>query len=113
MEHIVQFAVGIDDEGIRKRIIETSEKQIIDRLYEECKSAVIRKSRRYWNFENKDEKIKIVLNDLVFEAVDKMVTEHKDEIIDNASKILADRIGRTKAARETFRNIVESEVSEK
>lgn len=32
MEHIVQFAVGIDDEAIQKRIMETAHNQIIDAI---------------------------------------------------------------------------------
>lgn len=33
MEHIVQFAIGIDDKGIKERIEKSAEKQIIERLY--------------------------------------------------------------------------------
>lgn len=100
MEHIVQFAIGIDDEAIRKRITETSEKQIINRLYEECITAVIGQAPRVWGgYDDRDKQFKRALNDLVFQAVDKIVTENKDAIIENAAQILADRIGRTKAAR--------------
>ena len=46
MEHIVQFAIGIDDESIRKTVIETAEKQIIDKLYSDCKSIIIQNVNR-------------------------------------------------------------------
>lgn len=100
MEHIVQFAIGIDDEGIRKHITESGEKQIIDRLYGDCKTALVGRANRCWGWnDSREDRFKIALKDLVFEAVDKVVTENKDAIIENATQILADRIGRTKAAR--------------
>lgn len=114
MEHIVQFAIGIDDEGIRKHITESGEKQIIDRLYGDCKTALIGKAERCWGWnDSREDRFEIALKDLVFKAVDKIVTENKDEIIDNAAKIIADRIGRTKAAKATLKTVVESDVSEK
>ncbi len=100
MEHIVQFAIGIDDEGIRKHITESGEKQIIDRLYGDCKTALVGRANRCWGWnDSREDRFEIALKDLVFEAVDKVVTENKDAIIENAAQILADRIGRTKAAR--------------
>lgn len=100
MEHIVQFAIGIDDEGIRKHITESGEKQIIDRLYGDCKTALVGRANRCWGWnDSREDRFEIALKDLVFEAVDKVVTENKDAIIENATQILADRIGRTKAAR--------------
>ena len=38
MEHIVQFAIGIDDEAIRKRIAESAEKQIVASIKEDVES---------------------------------------------------------------------------
>lgn len=100
MEHIVQFAIGIDDEGIRKHITESGEKQIIDRLYGDCKTALVGRANRCWGWnDSREDRFEIALKDLVFEAVDKVVTENKDAIIENATQILADRIGRAKAAR--------------
>lgn len=40
MEHIVQFAIGIDDKGIKERIERSAEKQIIERLYDDLNGAI-------------------------------------------------------------------------
>ena len=41
MEHIVQFGIGIDDEAIRKIIMEKAEKSILDDLKKEIRSDII------------------------------------------------------------------------
>lgn len=40
MEHIVQFAIGIDDEAIKKRITESAEKQITDSIQKDVEKMI-------------------------------------------------------------------------
>ena len=42
MEHVVQIGIGIDDESIKRSIVENAEKQIIDRLYCELRDVVFK-----------------------------------------------------------------------
>lgn len=96
MEHIVQFAIGIDDEAIRKRIEQTAEKQVVDGIKEDISDKVFHKGR--WETHLQD-----WVKDLVVDAV----MEHKDDIIREAASQLCEYMKRTKAVREAVAGAVE------
>ena len=98
MEHIVQFAIGIDDEAIRKRIEQTAEKQIVDSIKEDINDMIFHKNR--WN----DEKC---LQSWVRTTVVEAVMEHKDDIIREAASQLCEYMKRTKAVKEAVAGAVE------
>ena len=98
MEHIVQFAIGIDDEAIRKRIEQTAEKQIVDSIKEDISDHIFRETT--WA---KDSVLQNWVKDIVIEAV----LEHKDEIIKSAAMELCEYMKRTKAVREAVSGAVE------
>ena len=50
MEHIVQFAIGIDDEAIRQRIKETGYEQVIRNLVDRAETSI---ADRQWNRDGK------------------------------------------------------------
>ena len=103
MEHIVQFAIGIDDEAIRKRIEQTAEKQIVDSIKEDIGDMIFHKNR--WN----DEKC---LQSWVRAIVIEAVMEHKDDIIREAASQLCEYMKRTKAVREAVAGAVEETKNE-
>lgn len=107
MEHIVQFAIGIDDEKIKKQIEESAEKQIVERFYKDFTRAI---KKDPWSSIGVDPGLISKFNDMAKEAVSNIVSEHKNEIIKEAATILADRLFRTKVAKELLGNI---EVKEK
>jgi hypothetical protein len=98
MEHIVQFAIGIDDEAIRKRIERTAETQIIDSIKSDVTDQIFRKS----NWKNETQ-LHSWVKDIVVEAV----LEHKDDIIKSAAMELCEYMKRTKAVREAVAGAVE------
>lgn len=108
MEHIVQFAIGIDDQGIKERIEKSAEKQIIERFYHDIARSLTGNTR--WTEYPISSELEGAFRRVVKEAVDNVVNQNKDEIIKEATTILADRIFRTKAAKELLGNI---EVKEK
>lgn len=108
MEHIVQFAIGIDDEKIKKQIEESAEKQIVDRFYKDFTRTI---KKDCWSSIGVDPGLVNKFNEMAKEAVDNIVSSHKDEIIKEAATILADRLFRTKAAKELLGNT--NEVKEK
>lgn len=108
MEHIVQFAVGIDDEAIKKRVEESAEKQIVDKFY---KDFTLSLRKDYWASHSVDSGLSAKCNALAKEAVDNIIGKYKNEVIEEAAKILADRLLRTKAAKEMLENVVESDAS--
>ena len=98
MEHIVQFAIGIDDEAIRKRIEQTAEKQVVDSIKEDIGDMIFQKNR--WN----DEKC---LQSWVSSIVVEAVMDHKDDIIREAASRLCEYMKRTKAVKEAVAGAVE------
>lgn len=103
MEHIVQFAIGIDDKGIKERIEKSAEKQIIERLYHDIALSLTGNTR--WTEYPISSEFEGAFRRVAKEAVDNAVNQNKDEIIKEAATILADRIFRTKAAKELLGNI--------
>ena len=98
MEHILQIAIGIDDDGIRKRIEASAEKQIIDSIKSDVADQIFRKSN--WNNETQ---LHSWVKDIVVDAV----LEHKDEIISAAASSLCEYMKRTKAVKEAVSGAVE------
>ena len=49
MEHIVQFAIGIDDEAIRERVIKCAYDDVVKKLLEEAKRETKLSSTNYYN----------------------------------------------------------------
>lgn len=109
MEHIVQFAIGIDDKGIKERIERSAEKQIIERLYHDI-ALTLTNSTRWTEYPISGE-LQGAFKRVVKEAVENVTNQNKDEIIKEAATILADRLFRTKAAKELLGNT--NEVKEK
>ena len=98
MEHIVQFAIGIDDEAIRKRIEASAENQIIDSIKSDVTDQIFRKS----NWKNETQ-LHSWVKDIVVEAI----LEHKDDIIKSAAMELCEYMKRTKAVKEAVAGAVE------
>ena len=96
MEHIIQFAVGIDDNAIRERVEANAEKEIIEDIKNDVKAHLYKENdwgRGYSKqpstyFDNK---------------VTSFMNEHKDEIISLAADRLAERLSKTKAAKELIK----------
>lgn len=93
MEHILQFAIGIDDAGIKKRVEEVAKVKIVKELKDDIKFSIITK---WGNLTSLSESI-----------IRQVMDENKDEIIDKASVMIADSIRRSKKYREALSKIVE------
>ena len=96
MEHIVQFGITIDDEHIKKSIEEGAENAISKEMAERVRKVLI--MRWCGNDEPTiyfDKKLTEVIN------------EHKDEIINLAADRLAERLRRTKAAKDIVKDLKE------
>ena len=112
MEHIVQFAIGIDDDAIKKRITDSAEKQIKDELMKDIKSAIEHEIfdmyRGPWDKEAK----RIGLQNWCKELVVQTLNKHEDKIVELAAEKLADKLSRTKAIKEAMAAKVAGETEE-
>lgn len=92
MEHIVQFGISIDDAVIKKRIEEQAKTVVINKL----KDDMSRKLIDSWGN----------LTSLSEEIIKRVMDEHKDEIIEKATGLVADSIKRSKKYREALADLV-------
>lgn len=102
MEHIMQFAVSIDDNAIAKRVEETARVEIVGNLQQLVASKLFTKEIKYGGtsftggyanpYQNK-------LTDFATDLVRDFLESHKDEIIQAAGKELAEKLARTKAGK--------------
>ena len=98
MEHIVQFGISIDDEMIKRRILERAESEILGRLKNDI-SKTLYDNRGYYHRE-------APIVDIVKDTVSEICEEHKDEIIDRAAKLLAEKLANRKATKEMVSDVV-------
>lgn len=98
MEHIVQFAIGIDDETIQNRIEEHAYSDVLNKLTKNAVDSVFSHSSAY----TRD----IMWESLMGEALQSFLEERKNEIIDKAANMLADRFQRTKKYREAMGAVI-------
>lgn len=101
MEHIVQFAINIDDKTIQNRIEEHAYRDVLDKLAKEATDTVFAHTNAY----SRENMWKTVL----VGALQRFLEERKDEIIDKAANMLADRFQRTKKYREAMGTAIEKD----
>lgn len=103
MEHIVQFAIGIDDEAIRNRVTESAEKQITESIKRDVEGTIFCKE---WHSNNVD---KNNPKEWVKDMVKDVIEANKDQIIEAAVVELAKNMAKTKAVKEAMAKVVEND----
>lgn len=101
MEHIVQFAIGIDDDAITKRVTENAEKEIIKDLKQDVANKIFQPYYYKGNADPKRDHLSCFSENLVKAFFE----ENKEYIIDKAAAILADRLFRSKKGKEILDNL--------
>lgn len=101
MEHIVQFAINIDDDRIRKIIEETAEKQIIEEIKKEVERSIF---QSYYSGGINKGHLQMWATDKLINSI---IEENKEQIIEQAVKSLADKLGRTKMAKEKLADVLD------
>lgn len=86
MEHIMNIAISIDDEGIEKKATE----YCVQKLYEDMKGKLL--GDQYYN--------RGQLTSQAEDVVTKWMNDHKDEIITQTANLVAEKISRRKAFKE-------------
>ena len=95
MEHSVQFGIGIDDDSIRANVEKNAEKVIIADIKQEVMNKLFESGYYRGNARSGDP-----LSDYSKQLIEGFLEKHKDEILDKTAKYLADKLVRTKAAKE-------------
>ncbi len=97
MEHIVQFGINIDDEAIKRTIMESGVKTIEAQIKQEIINKVFT-AYRYGNANPASDPISTWAQNLVADTL----AENRDAIISQAAAILADKMGRSVKVREAI-----------
>ena len=100
MDHIVSFAVSFDDADIIKVVKEKAESQIISNIEKEVKNTLF---GPYYPYHRKDPHH--TFSQLAKDVFNDFLNENKEEILSNASIILADKLARSKAGKAILEDI--------
>ena len=98
MEHIVQFGISFDDNRITQAVTEKAEKVILDDLKQKVNDN--RFESRYYNGHGDP---KNGFSHWMKNRVEEFLTANKDAIIEMAGRLIAEKLSRTKAARELLK----------
>lgn len=90
MEHVIQLGIHIDDEAIQKGVYESAEKTILKECSQEFQRIIFNCDR--WGQAGVSEWTK--------DQFSAFMDRNRNEIIDKAAELLADRLSRSKAVRE-------------
>lgn len=98
MEHIVQFAVNVDDDRIKQICEESAAKQIAKDI------ELASHGKDYYGRANESpENLKMLFKD----SIDEYVKTHADEIIQGAIQEVAKNMMKTKKVKEAVEKLVE------
>lgn len=98
MQHIFNIAVEFEDEQIQQMIYNKAEKEVIKKVIQDVENAIYKHS--CWSKNDSNERNRQGVTQLIKDYTDKFFADNKDAIIKETSKMLADRLSRTKAAKE-------------
>lgn len=102
MEHIVQFAIGIDDETIKKRITDNAEKQITASIQKDVERMIFNLGWRNGEIDKNSPQ------EWVEDMVKDVIEANKDQIIECAITELTKNMMKTKAVKEAIKKEVEN-----
>ena len=93
---IINIPLTVPDELLANTIAKDYEAKITEKLTDEVRKVLLDQVR--WSYGSKNEHAG--MEQIVFAKVDNILKDYKDEIIEAASDKLAERLARTKKAKE-------------
>lgn len=103
MEHMIQLSFALDDDHIQQQMETAAVKDLIKRFDE----AVLRAARKQRGWGRGYDTFEDAVIDYMQRSIEDFVKDHADEIISAAGKALADRLCRTKKAREILEGVTQ------
>lgn len=96
MEHIVQFGISIDDNQIKKTIENNVRSQVVAEIKKDCMKQLIGNDNvSAYQYSQK-------IKDMVNDNIKSFLEENKETIIKETVNQLAEKLSRTKAAKEAL-----------
>lgn len=106
MEHLVTIAFDFDDKTVTKKIEDTVEKAVINKITAEVEEKLF--ERDYWNRRKVDPE-KDNLSQWTECIVKEIFFGYKEEVITKAAELVADSFRRTKAWKEAAQRAIEDD----
>lgn len=103
MEHILQFAVSIDDTSIEKLVIESATKQLANEIIDEAKKSLGFINRYGRPILDEDGDGYAIVKD----AIEKVVREREDKIINTVIDRIVEKTYRSKKYQKILDNLVD------
>ena len=94
----VPVTIGVDEKRIVEEIQNDVEQQVVKAITKEVKNKMFSKN----NYYQEDP-----LDTMVKNEVKRIVEDNKDYIVENASKLLCEKLSRTKVVKEAVQNIID------
>lgn len=94
MEHFVQFAISIDERTIVERVTANAEKQITQSIEQSVRNKLFDSGYYKSNADNRSP-----LSDYSKRIVEEFLDKNREEILEKAAAVLADRLLRSKAGK--------------
>lgn len=98
---VINIPVQVDEERLEDLIA----KDYQQKVHKEIVDRVLKVISQYSPYCNNYEKVESGLKVMVYDQIDEVLDRYKDEIIDAAASKLADRLARTKKAREILEEL--------
>lgn len=96
----IPVTIGIDEEAIAQEIHDNVEKKVVDRITAEVKEIIFSKS--IYGKESNDP-----LRAMVSSQIRQVIQVNEEAIVQEAAKVLAEKMARSKAVRDATKEIVE------
>lgn len=106
MEHIVQIAIGVDDNKIKEICEQTAAKQVIDDI-----TKFSHGTDYYGKLNKNPDKLTGMFKDEVAKSVNAYMEVHMDDVIAQVVKSVTASIMRTKKMKEAIGEIVETQLN--
>jgi len=107
---IINIPLQVDEQQMEEVIQRDYEAKILDRITEQIKTCLMHNSRfTYTGYRDKEEKIEDGMKALIEGQIKSFLNDHTEEIIEGASKILADKLARSKKGKAILEGLGEQE----
>lgn len=100
MEHIVQFAISIDDEAIKRRVEHNLMSALVAELRHDVMNALSEKGN------TTAYEYKRLINQLISEKTEELFSTIKDDIITTTSTMLSNKLAKTKKVTEAVNKLL-------
>jgi Icc-related predicted phosphoesterase len=97
MEHVVQIGIGIDDEAIKASIVKNIEKTVLGEVKDDINKMLFNDYGYYNRGPSK----------FLTAQIEEFLEKNKDDILEMAAEKLADKLSRTKKAKEMLSEVLE------